>query len=48
MARKLRVKQRMYRIRVLLADDHTMVREGLQRLLEGEVDIVAHAEDGSS
>jgi DNA-binding NarL/FixJ family response regulator len=36
-------------IRVLLADDHTLVRAGLRRILEDEVDItvVAEAEDGA-
>jgi DNA-binding NarL/FixJ family response regulator len=31
---------------VLLADDHVMVAQGLGRLLEGEVEIVATAKDG--
>ena len=36
-------------IRILLADDHTLVRAGLRRILEDEVDItvVAEAEDGA-
>ena len=37
----------MQRPRVLLADDHVMVAQGLGRLLEGEVDIVATANDGA-
>jgi two-component system response regulator NreC len=38
----------MERIRVLLADDHTVVRQGLRRILETDpaVDIVAEAGDG--
>jgi len=38
----------MNRIRVLLAEDHTIVREGLRSLLEGEADIevIGEAEDG--
>jgi len=38
----------MNKIRVLLADSHLLFREGLRRLLDGEVDIecVAIAEDG--
>jgi DNA-binding NarL/FixJ family response regulator len=36
----------MSRPRVLLADDHVMFSQGLSRLLEGEVDIVATARDG--
>jgi two-component system, NarL family, response regulator NreC len=36
----------MRRPRVLLADDHVMVAQGLGRLLEGEVEIVATAKDG--
>jgi DNA-binding NarL/FixJ family response regulator len=36
----------MQRVRVLLADDHTILREGLQRLLESEIEIVGHADDG--
>jgi len=36
----------MPRPRVLLADDHVMVAQGLSRLLEGEVDIVGTVSDG--
>jgi two-component system response regulator NreC len=38
----------MRKIRVLLADDHTIVRKGLRSLLDGEVEIevVGEAEDG--
>ena len=38
----------MQRPRVLLADDHVMVAQGLGRLLEGEVEIVATANDGAA
>ena len=36
------------RIRVLLADDHGMIREGLRRVLEdgGDIEVVAEAGDG--
>ena len=36
-------------IRILIADDHTLVRAGLRRILDDEVDIevVAEAEDGA-
>src|SRR6476660_8756877 len=34
------------RPRVLLADDHTLFRQGLARLLESEVEIVGAVEDG--
>jgi two-component system invasion response regulator UvrY len=34
-------------IRVLIVDDHTLVREGLRRLLEGEKDIQVIGETGS-
>ena len=36
------------RIRVLLADDHSIVREGLQAMLERseEFEVVGHARDG--
>ncbi|NMC12274.1 MAG: response regulator transcription factor, partial [Chloroflexi bacterium] len=38
----------MKKIRVLLADDHTILREGIRSLLEHEPDIevIAEAEDG--
>jgi DNA-binding NarL/FixJ family response regulator len=38
----------MGKIRVLLAEDHTIVRKGLRALLEGQsgVDVVAEAEEG--
>ncbi len=38
------------RVRVLIVDDHTIVREGLRALLEssGTIDVVAEAEDGAS
>ncbi len=36
----------MKRPRVLLADDHTLVLEGLRRLLEDECDLVGAVEDG--
>jgi DNA-binding NarL/FixJ family response regulator len=37
-------------IRVLLADDHTIVRAGIRRFLEqpGDIEVVAEAEDGES
>ena len=37
------------RIRVLLADDHTLVRSGLRRILDAEPDleVVAEAADGA-
>jgi DNA-binding NarL/FixJ family response regulator len=37
-------------IRVLLADDHTIVRAGIRRFLEqpGDIDVVAEAEDGEA
>ncbi len=34
------------RPRVIIAEDHTLVREGLRMLLEGELDIVETVEDG--
>ena len=36
-------------VRILLADDHTMVRAGLRRVLEAEPDltVVAEAADGA-
>lgn len=36
----------MMRLRVLLADDHRIVAEGLRRLLEPEFDLVGVVEDG--
>lgn len=35
-------------IRVLLAEDHTIVRKGLQALLkgQGDIEVVGEAEDG--
>ena len=38
----------MQKIRVILADDHTVVRQGLRALLiaEGDIDIVGEAENG--
>ena len=38
----------MNRIRILLADDHTIVRQGVRLCLEamGDIDVVAEAEDG--
>lgn len=36
----------MKRTRVLLADDHTLVLEGLKKLLEAEVDLVGTVTDG--
>lgn len=38
----------MTRIRVLLVDDHTVVRQGLRRILEsdGEIDVVGEASSG--
>jgi DNA-binding NarL/FixJ family response regulator len=41
-------KSRTRRITVLLAEDHTVVREGLRALLqgEGEIEVVAEAETG--
>ena len=37
------------RVRVLLADDHTLVRTGIRRILEGEpgIEVVAEAADGA-
>src|SRR5579862_1362034 len=45
--KKLKPKQ-MPSIRILLADDHTMVRDGLRALLAGQhgIEIVAEAADG--
>jgi DNA-binding NarL/FixJ family response regulator len=38
----------MNKVRVILADDHAVVREGLKRLIENEpdIDVVGEAEDG--
>ncbi len=36
----------MKRTRIVLADDHTLVLEGLHKILENEYDIVGMAEDG--
>ena len=38
----------MSKIRVLLAEDHTIVRKGLRSLLDGEagIEVVGEAEDG--
>jgi DNA-binding NarL/FixJ family response regulator len=36
----------MNRIRILLADDHSMVLEGVAKILEDEFDIVGKVEDG--
>ena len=36
----------MKRVRVLLADDHTLVAEGLARLIEQEFELVGKASDG--
>jgi len=40
----------MRKIRVLLVDDHTLVRQGMRRLLETdpEVEVVGEAGDGNS
>src|SRR5512143_3439364 len=40
----------LHPIRVLLADDHTVVRAGIRRFLEqpGDIEIVAEADDGES
>ena len=35
-------------IRILLADDHTMVREGTRKILEREADLRVVAEAGDS
>jgi DNA-binding NarL/FixJ family response regulator len=47
-ARRLRTGKSMQKIRVILADDHTVVRQGLRALLvaEGDIDIVGEAENG--
>ena len=36
----------MNRIRILLADDHLMVLEGVAKILEDEFDVVGKVEDG--
>ncbi len=36
----------MSRIRILLADDHTMIRAGFQKLLEPHYEVVGSVEDG--
>ena len=36
----------MKRIRILLADDHTLVSEGFQKLLEPEFEVVGTVGDG--
>ena len=35
-------------IKIMIADDHSMIREGLKSLLEleGDIQVVAEAEDG--
>jgi len=38
----------MKRPRVLLADDHTLVMDGLRRILEPECEVVGAVEDGRS
>jgi len=38
----------MKRPRVLLADDHTLVADGLRRILEPECEVVGAVEDGRS
>ena len=40
----------MDKIRILLADDHTILRDGIRSLLEGETDmlVVGEADDGHS
>lgn len=38
----------MKRLRLLLADDHTLVVEGIRRLLENDFDLVGTVEDGLS
>jgi DNA-binding NarL/FixJ family response regulator len=39
---------KMKRPRVLLADDHTLVVDGLRRILEPECEVVGAVEDGRS
>ncbi|MEX2493183.1 MAG: response regulator transcription factor [Nitrospirales bacterium] len=36
----------MKRPRIVLADDHTLILEGLRKILEGDCDVVGTAEDG--
>ena len=36
----------MKKPRILLADDHSLVLEGLRRILEDQCDVVGTAEDG--
>jgi len=36
----------MKRPRLLMADDHTLVLEGLQRILESEVELVGTTDNG--
>jgi DNA-binding NarL/FixJ family response regulator len=45
-AQSLRKEARMTRPRVLLADDHAVVRDGLKLLLEEDCEIVGAVEDG--
>jgi DNA-binding NarL/FixJ family response regulator len=47
-AKKTRAGKDMQKIRVILADDHTVVRQGLRALLvaEGDIDIVGEADNG--
>jgi len=45
-ARAVRVTRMAKRPRVLLADDHTLVLEGLRRLLEDRCELVGMVEDG--
>jgi DNA-binding NarL/FixJ family response regulator len=47
-AKKVRAGKNMQKIRVILADDHTVVRQGLRALLiaEGDIDIVGEADNG--
>lgn len=46
--KKIRAGKDMQKIRVILADDHTVVRQGLRALLvaEGDIEIVGEAENG--
>jgi YesN/AraC family two-component response regulator len=36
-------------VKVMIADDHSMIREGLKSLLEldGDIEVIAEAEDGN-